>query len=156
MVSKDLQIELHAQFQWKGLYILEHLNQGYHTQRLSQCMRFPTMWYVRPAQPQISLRIHAVWSEPLLVPWIFYECKAIDWTPFGVSKLKRRLQRLVRVYTCQNVTLLEITSHGPAYNSFNFCDRSKLFAVLNLPVNCLLGSWYCYLKYASKFIKWKY
>ena len=41
---------------------------------LSQCMRFPTMWYVRPAKPQISLRIGAVWSEPLLVAWIFYEC----------------------------------------------------------------------------------
>ena len=28
---------------------------------------------------------------------------------FGISKLKRRLHRLVRVYTCQNATLLEIT-----------------------------------------------
>ena len=27
---------------------------------LSQCMRFPTMWYERPAKPQISLRIRAV------------------------------------------------------------------------------------------------
>ena len=27
---------------------------------MSQCMRFPTMWYVRPAEPQISLRIRAV------------------------------------------------------------------------------------------------
>ena len=27
---------------------------------LSQCMRFPTIWYVRPAKPQISLRIRAV------------------------------------------------------------------------------------------------
>ena len=27
---------------------------------LSQCMRFPTMWYVRPAKPQISLCICAV------------------------------------------------------------------------------------------------
>ena len=27
---------------------------------LSQCMGFPTMWYVRPAKPQISLRIRAV------------------------------------------------------------------------------------------------
>ena len=26
----------------------------------SQCMRFPTMWYVRPAKAQISLRICAV------------------------------------------------------------------------------------------------
>ena len=32
-------------------------NRIYH---LSQCMRFPTMWYVRPAKPQISLRIRTV------------------------------------------------------------------------------------------------
>ena len=29
-------------------------------------MRFPTMWYVRPAKAQTSLRIRAVGSEPLL------------------------------------------------------------------------------------------
>ena len=72
----------------------------------------PTMWYVWPAKPQISLRICAVWSEPLLVAWVLYDCLATDWTPFGVSKLKRRLQRLVRVYTCQNAILLEITCRG--------------------------------------------
>ena len=27
---------------------------------LSQCMKFPTMWYVRPAKPQIKLRVRAV------------------------------------------------------------------------------------------------
>ena len=27
---------------------------------MSQCIRFPTIWYVRPAKPQISLRICAV------------------------------------------------------------------------------------------------
>ena len=32
--------------------------------------RFPTMWYVRPAKAQTSLRIRAVWSELLLVAWI--------------------------------------------------------------------------------------
>ena len=48
-----------------------------HILHLSQCMRFPTMWYVRQAKPQISLRIHAVWSEPLLVAWIFYDCKLL-------------------------------------------------------------------------------
>ena len=41
---------------------------------VSQCMKFPIMWYVQPAKPQISLPIRAVWSEPLLVAWIFYEC----------------------------------------------------------------------------------
>ena len=33
---------------------------------MSQCMRFPTMWYVRPAKPQISLRIrkkHEMWRK---------------------------------------------------------------------------------------------
>ena len=59
-----------------------------------------------------SLSIHAVWSEPLLVTWVFYEFYATDWTSFEVSKLKRRLHRLVWVYTCQNATLLEITCHG--------------------------------------------
>ena len=61
---------------------------------MSQCMRFPTIWYVQPAKPQISLRIPTVWSEPLLVTWIFYECWASDRTSFGGSKLNRRLQRL--------------------------------------------------------------
>ena len=28
--------------------------------KMSQCMRFPTMRYVRPAKPQISLRIRSV------------------------------------------------------------------------------------------------
>ena len=28
--------------------------------KMSQCMRFQTMWYVRPAKPEISLRMHAV------------------------------------------------------------------------------------------------
>ena len=41
---------------------------------ISRDMGFPTMWYVRPAKPQISLRIRAVWSEPLLAAWIVYEC----------------------------------------------------------------------------------
>ena len=36
-------------------------------------MRFPTMWYVRQATAQTSLRIRAVWSEPLLVVWIFFD-----------------------------------------------------------------------------------
>ena len=41
---------------------------------VSHDMRFPTMWYARPAKAQTSLRICAVWSEPLLLAWIFYEC----------------------------------------------------------------------------------
>ena len=40
-----------------------------------QCgiLRFPTMWYMRPAKPQISLHIRAVRSEPFLVALIFYD-----------------------------------------------------------------------------------
>ena len=70
------------------------------------------MWYVRPAKAQTSLRIRAVWSEHLLVAWIFYDCSATDWKAFGDSKLKRRLHRLIWVYTCQNATLLEIKFCG--------------------------------------------
>ena len=33
--------------------------------------------------------------------------------------LKRRLHRLVLVYTCQNATLLEITCHGSCYVKVN-------------------------------------
>ena len=79
---------------------------------MSRIMGFPTMWYVRPAKAQSSLRIRAVWSEALLVPWMVYECQATDCTSFGVSKLKRRLHRLVWVYTRQNDTLLEISWHS--------------------------------------------
>ena len=59
---------------------------------MSRGMRFPTTWYVRPAKAQTSLLIRTVWSEPLLVAWVFYDCLATDWTFFGVSKLKRRLR----------------------------------------------------------------
>ena len=55
---------------------------------LSRDMRFPTMWYMRLAKAQTSLRIRTVWSEPLPVPWIFYDCYATDRSAFGVSKLK--------------------------------------------------------------------
>ena len=79
---------------------------------LSRDMRFPTMWYVRPAKAQTSLHIRAVWSEPLQVVWIFYECSATDLTAFRCSKLKSRLYRLAWIYTCQTATLLEITCHS--------------------------------------------
>ena len=35
-------------------------SQGLTESYMSQCMRFPTMWYVQPAKPQISLHMHAV------------------------------------------------------------------------------------------------
>ena len=76
---------------------------------LSRDMLFPTMWYMRLTKPQISLRICAVWSKPLLVAWIFDDCLLTDWTSYGASKLNRRLHRLFWVCSCQNTTLLEIT-----------------------------------------------
>ena len=108
---------------------------------MSQCTRFPTMWYVRPAKPRTSLRIRAVWSEPLLVAWLFYDCWATDWTPFGVSKLKRRLQRLVRVYTCEKVILLEISLHSSYYF---FCCKKQTYIYttseqqLHWPINATI------------------
>ena len=91
-------------------------------------MGFPAMWYVRPAKPQISLRIRAVWSEPLLVAWIFYDCYANDWTLFGVSTLKRtghmskchivgnHMRRLITIL-CDTPESFEIVS----------CDPTKTF-----------------------------
>ena len=79
----------------------------------------PTIWYVRPAKAQTSLRIRADWSEPLLVARIFYDYKATGRTSFGDSVLKRRLHRLIWVYTCQNATLLEITCHGSNSHHIN-------------------------------------
>ena len=52
-------------------------------------MRFTTMWYVRPAKAQTSLRVHAVWSEPLLVAWIFYDGKSTDEQHLEFLSLKR-------------------------------------------------------------------
>ena len=40
---------------------------GNNCMHMGREMRFPTMWYVRPAKAQTSLRIRADLSEPLLV-----------------------------------------------------------------------------------------
>ena len=79
---------------------------------MSHGMRFPALWHARPAKAQTSLRIRAFWSEHLLVAWIFHDCWTTGRISFGVSKLNMGLHRLVWVYTCQNVTLLEIIFHG--------------------------------------------
>ena len=106
---------------------------------MSRDMRFPTMWYVWPAKAQTSLRIRAVWSEPLLVAWIFYDCLATDWTSFGVSKLNRRLHRLVWVYSCQNPTLLEITCCG----SYRYCTALDYVIITSSPLS-VLWSAHCF------------
>ena len=64
-------------------YYYLHYNHYY----MGQCMRFPTMWYVRPAKAQISLPLRAVWSLPLLIAWIFY-VEASLWR-----------NHLIRIYT---------------------------------------------------------
>ena len=48
---------------------------------------------------------------------------------FGVSKLKRRLHRLVWVYSCQNATLLEITCHG------SYVDFSLYYYVVEIEMH---------------------
>ena len=102
-------------FSWPSLHCWLFWSWKSFKNDMSRNMRFPTMWYmyVRPAKAQTSLRIRPVWSKSLLVAWILYECYATctDWTSFRVSKLKRRVHRLVWVYTCQNATLLKITCH---------------------------------------------
>ena len=84
---------------------------GGRTYKMSQCMRFPTMWYVCLAKAQISLQIRAVWSEPLLFAYSM-SVKLMTKHFFGGSKLKRRLHMLFWVYTFQNAAFLEITCHG--------------------------------------------
>ena len=53
-----------------------------------------------PAKPQISLRIWAVWSEPLQFAWIFYECWATDGTACGVSSTSSYESTLVKLPHC--------------------------------------------------------
>ena len=45
------------------------------------------MWYVRPAKAQTSLRIRAIWSEPLLVASLLHDCQAHDLTAFEFLSL---------------------------------------------------------------------
>ena len=65
----------------------------------------------------------------------FYEYSATCRTSFGVSKLKRRLHRLVRVYTCQNATLLEITCRGSKYRKFHIFYSTCLCTFCILYIN---------------------
>ena len=113
---------------------------------MSWGMRFPTILYVRPVKAQTSLRIHAVWSEPLLVAWIIYMSVKLLVNIIWSSKLKRSLQRLIWVYTCQNATLLEITCHcsygvkniwGINLKWCTLFDNKKMFTNLIL---CTLGN----------------
>ena len=57
-----------------NILIFNHINYGSilmglygRKKQMSRDMRFQTMWYVRPAKAQTSLRIFTVWSDPLHV-----------------------------------------------------------------------------------------
>ena len=89
----------------------------------------------------------AAWSEPLLVAWVLYDCEATDWTPFGVSKLKRRLQRLVRVYTQVKMSNCW-KSHAAAY----FILTSRRSCFLKRTADRLVSAM-VYLKKKKKEIK---
>ena len=56
-------------------------------------------------QPAHRRSLIRAFASCLNILWVF----SYWWTSFRVSKLKRRLHRLIFVYTCQNTTLLEIT-----------------------------------------------
>ena len=48
------------------------------------------------------------------------------------------------------ITFFSGSSYYTAYNSWSFCDRSKLFAVLECLVNCFLETCYFTLRYVLK------
>ena len=62
-------------------------------------------------QPAHTRSLIRAFASRLSILWLY----TTDWTSFVVSKLKRRLQMLFRVYICQNATLLETSCHGSLY-----------------------------------------
>ena len=92
----------------------------------------PWMGLVWPANTQTSLCMRTDWSEPLLVALIFYDCSASNWTSWWVFKLKRRLHRLIWVYTCQKKpTLLEITCRC-SFDNFRISSNGNLYLLTNI------------------------
>ena len=61
-------------------------------------MRFPTMWYVRPAKAQTSLRICAVWSEHLQVAKYFMSVKLLTKHYLQCISLKEAVQARTNVH----------------------------------------------------------
>ena len=138
---------------------------------MSRNMKLLTMWYVRPAKAQTSQRIRAVWSEPLLVAWIFYDCKATDWILFGVSKLKRRLMILFLPKSMINVTTLILKlsiSHfkmamflalhpieSISLNSFVLLEHLAMLLNSTFAINCKLKTFLnmaiCIINFAKPF-----
>ena len=48
------------------------------------------------------------------------------------------------------ITFSSRSSYSTPYNSWSFCERSKLFAVLECSVNCPLETCYFVLRYVLK------
>ena len=72
-------------------------------------------------QPGHMRSLIRAFASRLNILWLLI---ATDWISFGVSKLKRRLHRIIWVYTCQNATLVEITCLGSNVDS-PFCQISS-------------------------------
>ena len=92
---------------------------------ISRDMRFSTMWYVRPAKPQISLRIRAVWSELLIVAWIFYDVKLLTEHHLEILSLKGGCAGSSESSLVENATSLEITCRGSIFKMLEATVGSK-------------------------------
>ena len=73
-------------------------------EKKGRVIRSLTVWYAG------MWNLQRLRSESLLVAWLFYDCYATDWTSLGVSKLKRRLHKLVESIPVK--ISLEITYHN--------------------------------------------
>ena len=87
----------------------------------------------QPAQTRSLIRAFA---SRLSILW----CLATDRTSIIASKLKRKLHRLVWVYTCQNATLLDITCHGSIIVSLQ-CAMNLLCQRMKNNFDADLGAW---------------
>ena len=58
--------------------------------------------------PAHTRSLITAFASRLNILWVL----ATDWTSFGTYKLNKRLRMLIGVYTCQNITFLEITCRG--------------------------------------------
>ena len=93
---------------------------------LSQCMRFPTMWYVQPA----SLRSACAYaqSDQSLCSSLEYSMTVKLLTENHLEFLSLKggcTGSFVWVYTCQNATLLEIICQGFFNIALHFHLKAK-------------------------------
>ena len=95
--------------------------------KMSRNMKFPTHCCMcqetskgsdQPAHMRSLIRAFA---SHLNILWVLLKLLTEHHDLIGVSKLKRRLHRLVWVYTRLNATLLEITCHGSYFDEAGRC-----------------------------------